>query len=127
MEHENELILHMLTITFSKPLCENGPGTLHHMLNSRLSASRIKMGRSEIHPHSSTHLSCLWMHSGFVCLAPISPVSTRSAPDDDQGDGDLWFSTCMVSLRHCTMMNSLSSHCTVLEHIFQSQISQTEI
>lgn len=74
MEQENELILHMLTITFSKWLCENGPGTLRHMLNSRLSASRIKMGRSEIHPHSSTHLSCLWMHSGFVCLAPISPV-----------------------------------------------------
>lgn len=55
------------------------------------------------------------------------PCSTCTAQGDDQRDDDLCFSTCMVSLRHSTMMNSLSSHCTVLAHIYQSQKSQTEI
>lgn len=102
-------------LLFSKPICQNRPGNLWCWTQPHLPWGLRWEEVKQAHSHPHTQL--------FMVSGSQQPSFIRSAEDDD----DLCFSMCMVSLRHCTMMNSLSSHCRALMHIFQSQKSQTEI
>lgn len=110
---------------FSKHICENRPGNLCQMLNLSPFASGINTGWSKITP-MEVHVSLVCGRTMSLCAWLLSVLFLMHCMDDHCED-DLCFSTCIISLRHHTVMNSLSRHCTVIAQIFQSQKSETEI